>query len=94
MRWCNVCRLTYRRHAQAPPPPFQFFFALTRSNMQCFPVKSLVHKVLGGGGVYAYIRYTHKHRHSSIGFPWPYPPIIALFFEAKCLLHIGAGDVH
>ena len=25
--------------------------------MQCFPVKSLVHKVLGGGGVYAYIRY-------------------------------------
>jgi hypothetical protein len=26
--------------------------------MQCFPVKSLVHKVLGGGGVYAYIRYT------------------------------------
>jgi hypothetical protein len=25
--------------------------------MQCFPVKSLVHKVLGGGGVYAYMRY-------------------------------------
>jgi hypothetical protein len=28
--------------------------------MQCFPVKSLVHKVLGGGGVYAYIRYLNK----------------------------------
>ena len=37
--------------------PLFSFFAPTRSNMQRFPVKSLVHKVLGGGGVYAYIRY-------------------------------------
>jgi hypothetical protein len=29
--------------------------------MQCFAVKSLVHKVLGGGGVYAYIRYQNMH---------------------------------
>jgi hypothetical protein len=29
--------------------------------MQRFPVKSLFHKVLGGGGVYAYIRYAWTH---------------------------------
>jgi hypothetical protein len=44
--------------------------------MQRFPVKSLVHKVLGGGGVYAYIRYFLLRCHAPVS-------LMRAFFEAQ-----------